>query len=66
MQIGVTRALPLTTNNVADFAIVGGVIMLGYYLLFAAPRHQATVEAPGGETAGGEMPGPVEQPSGQD
>ena len=61
LQIGFTRSLPLTTNNVADFAIVGGVILLGYYLLFTAPRQHVPVEA-----SGGEAPGPVEEPSGED
>ena len=60
LKIGVTSALPLTTNNVADTAIVGGVILLGYYLLFTLPGRHALADHRA------DAPGAAEQPSAQD
>lgn len=56
LQFGLTSALPLTTFNVADTAIVTGVILLGYDLLFTAP---------GRDTVAGPKPEVATEPAGQ-
>jgi signal peptidase II len=38
VAVGVSRAWPVTTFNVADFSIVSGVIILAYYLLILRPH----------------------------
>lgn len=37
IQLGFANSVHLTTNNIADFSIVGGVCLLGWYLLFVHP-----------------------------
>ena len=46
IQLGFTRSLHLTTNNIADFSIVGGVCALGWYLLFMRPAEPVASQAP--------------------
>ncbi len=41
IELGFTRSIHLTTNNIADFSIVSGVIVLGWYLLFVHPSRTA-------------------------
>lgn len=46
IQLSFNNSIHLTTNNVADFAIVSGVCVLGWYLIFARPaRVEAAVPA---------------------